>query len=53
MVPWIGDRGQEYSADAISYAEFDPSVQGWINHVRYANTWRLRGHGLDTLLLRL
>lgn len=27
---------------AISFAEFDASAQGWINHVRYADTWRLR-----------
>ena len=26
----------------ISFAELDAAVQGWINHVRYADTWRLR-----------
>lgn len=26
----------------ISFAEFDASVQGWINHVRYGNTWKIR-----------
>ncbi len=26
----------------ISFAEFDASVQGWINHVRYADSWQLR-----------
>ncbi len=26
----------------ISFAEFDARVQGWINHVRYADSWRLR-----------
>lgn len=26
----------------INFAEFDASVQGWINHVRYADTWQLR-----------
>jgi RNA-directed DNA polymerase len=30
---WRGD---------ISFAELDASVQGWINHVRYADTWGLR-----------
>ena len=30
----------------ISFAEFDASVQGWINHVRYADTWGLRKHVL-------
>lgn len=31
-----------YQQKAISFAELDASVQGWINHVRYADTWRLR-----------
>ena len=35
-------RWNEYCAGAISFAEFDASVQGWINHVRYADTWGLR-----------
>jgi RNA-directed DNA polymerase len=26
----------------LSFAELDASVQGWINHVRYADTWGLR-----------
>ena len=29
---------------AISFAELDASVQGWINHVRYGDTWGLRAH---------
>lgn len=33
-----------YQAGLISFAELDPSVQGWINHVRYADTWGLREH---------
>lgn len=33
-----------YEAGQISFAELDASVQGWINHVRYADTWGLRGH---------
>jgi hypothetical protein len=33
-----------YQSGAISFAELDASVQGWINHVRYADTWGLRGH---------
>jgi RNA-directed DNA polymerase len=39
-------RWAEYNAGEISFAEFDASVQGWINHVRYADTWGLRGHVL-------
>ena len=33
-----------YRAGGISFAELDASVQGWINHVRYADTWGLREH---------
>jgi hypothetical protein len=32
-----------YRAGRITFADLDASVQGWINHVRYADTWRLRG----------
>jgi RNA-directed DNA polymerase len=38
----LRERWQEYCAGAISFAIFDASVQGWINHVRYADTWGLR-----------
>ena len=31
-----------YRAGEITFAELDASVQGWINHARYADTWRLR-----------
>ena len=33
-----------YESGAISFAELDASAQGWINHVRYADTWGLRCH---------
>jgi RNA-directed DNA polymerase len=33
---------QAYRAGHITFAELDASVQGWINHVRYADTWGLR-----------
>jgi RNA-directed DNA polymerase len=33
-----------YGAGQISFGELDASVQGWINHVRYAHTWGLREH---------
>ncbi len=36
-----------YETGQISFAELDASVQGWINHVRYADTWGLRGHIFD------
>jgi RNA-directed DNA polymerase len=28
----------------ITFSELDDSVQGWINHVRYGDTWGLRTH---------
>ena len=42
----LRERWSEYCAGQISFAEFDASVQGWINHVRYADTWGLREHVL-------
>jgi hypothetical protein len=32
-----------YRHGEISFAELDAAVQGWINHVRYGDTWGLRG----------
>lgn len=31
-----------WQAGDMSFAEFDARVQGWINHVRYADSWGLR-----------
>ena len=31
-----------YQAGQITFAELDASVQGWINHLRYGDTWGLR-----------
>ena len=42
----LQSRFDEWRAGDISFAEFDASVQGWINHVRYANSWGLRQHVL-------
>ena len=43
-------RLDHYRAGRITFGELDASVQGWINHVRYADSWRLRervlGQGL-------
>jgi len=33
-----------YRCGELSFAELDASVQGWINHVRYGDTWGLRRH---------
>jgi hypothetical protein len=46
----LRERWQESCAGEIGFAEFDASVQGWINHVRYANTWGLRQRVLRELL---
>lgn len=42
----LGERFATWQAGEISFAEFDATVQGWINHVRYAYTWGLRRHVL-------
>jgi hypothetical protein len=43
----ITERYDDWGAGRISFAEFDASVQGWVNHVRYADTWGLRRHVLS------
>lgn len=45
-------RWQAYCAGAITFAEFDASVQGWIDHVRHADTWGLRQRILGQPLSR-
>ncbi len=39
-------RWSEYCAGEITFAEFDASVKGWINHVRFADSWGLRTYVL-------
>lgn len=48
----LRSRLAAYHAGEISFAELDASIQGWINHVRHADTWGLRRHVLDTLPAR-
>jgi hypothetical protein len=43
----LNDRFAEWQAGWITFAEFDSSVRGWINHVSYANTWGLRMQVLE------
>jgi hypothetical protein len=31
-----------YQCGELPFEKLTASVQGWVNHVRYANTWRLR-----------
>jgi RNA-directed DNA polymerase len=40
----LGERLDAYRAGRISFAELDASVKGWVNHIRYADTWGLRRH---------
>ncbi len=39
----LGRRYEEWRQGRISFGAFDASVQGWINHVRFADSWGLRG----------
>jgi RNA-directed DNA polymerase len=41
-----------YEQGAISFGELDASVQGWINHVHYADTWGLRRHIFNSHIIR-
>lgn len=45
-------RWQAYCAGEISFAELDATVQGWINHARYGDTWGLRRRVLAQPLCR-
>ena len=42
----LQEHWQAYCAGTLSFAAFDAGVQGWINHVRYADSWGLRQHVL-------
>jgi retron-type reverse transcriptase len=33
---------RQYQTGQITFSQLDASVKGWVNHVRFANTWRLR-----------
>jgi hypothetical protein len=43
----LTSRFDRWQRGEISFAEFDASVQGWINHGRYADSWGLRRHVLE------
>ena len=38
----LAENYDVFRAGGITFAELDASVQGWINHVRYGDTWGLR-----------
>jgi RNA-directed DNA polymerase len=40
----LADRFDAYRVGKIGFGELDASVKGWVNHVRYADTWGLRRH---------
>ena len=40
-----------YRAGQLSFEQMDASIQGWINHVRYADTWGLRAAVLNDIVL--
>ena len=42
----LTERYELWRRGIITFAEFDAGVQGWINHVRYADSWGLRKHVL-------
>lgn len=41
-----------YENGLIPFAELDASVKGWVNHVRYADTWGLRRYIFNTHRIR-
>jgi RNA-directed DNA polymerase len=43
----LSGRFDAWQSGRISFGEFDASVQGWINHVRHADSWGLRRHLLE------
>jgi retron-type reverse transcriptase len=45
----LAARVKEHDAGCIGFAHLKASIKGWINHVRYADSWGLRRHVLDGL----
>jgi RNA-directed DNA polymerase len=43
----LGAAYEDYRAGVTSFGAFDARVQGWINHVRHADSWGLRRHVLE------
>ncbi len=48
----LNHRYHAYCNNQISFAEFNSSVQGWINHVRFADSWGLREQVLKPFLIK-
>ena len=49
----LGERLDAYLAGRISFGELDASVKGWVNHIRYADSWGLRRHVFRALRFRM
>ncbi|MBY0474655.1 MAG: RNA-directed DNA polymerase [Nitrosomonas sp.] len=45
-------RYHAYCHGQISFVEFDASIQGWINHVRFADSWGLWRHMLKPFRIK-
>ena len=45
-------RLEAYHRGEVSFAELDAAIQGWIAHVGNADSWGLRRHVLETLVMR-
>ncbi|MEJ2405363.1 MAG: hypothetical protein P8171_13890 [Candidatus Thiodiazotropha sp.] len=43
----LTERIDVWRSGRISFADFDASICGWINHVRYSDFWGLREHLLS------
>lgn len=48
----LRNRWQEFCAGEITFAEFDATVKGWVNHVKHGDTWGLRTQLLGKPLRR-
>jgi Reverse transcriptase (RNA-dependent DNA polymerase) len=48
----LAQRVTDHHAGRIDFAVLQASIKGWINHVRYADSWGLRRHVLRGLKLR-
>jgi len=46
----LQDRWRSFCAGEIRFADFDASVQSWIQHASYGDTWGLRQHLLGRAL---
>lgn len=49
----LGERLDDYLGGRISFAAFDASIKGWVNHVRYADSWGLRRQVFRGLRFRM